>query len=297
MKYIFLILLLVQVAFASVCTPNTLKRLSKLKLKKSLSINFSNLLKDDEYTLSPLNFFGIHNHFQGIAFKKNKLFITGGNKSTKSADLFIHDLSRKTLNQIKLNKTNKHWHAGSFQLDGNFLFIPIEKLSDPLSSEILEFNTKDNTLRYLFSKKTNKTGALDFLNINDKKIIVLFDPEEISFYEYPDFKLLKSSNQSFFTGSGAKIIQDCDGSIYFINMTNDGVFPPLINNRNILNIYILKQNSLSLVKVKDIELTCNNCNFRGAVNLQVLDNKLNIISSDMYLNWSTKTLNVDFLTE
>jgi hypothetical protein len=60
----------------------------------------------------------------------------------------------------------------------------------------------------------NKTGAVDFLNTRHK-YLVLFDPKEISIYEFNDFNLIKRINIELFTGSGAKVLKDCHEQYIF----------------------------------------------------------------------------------
>ena len=293
MKLLIIILLTFQHALG--CVNSLLTRLDNIKHHKTLKINFDNTLNDSSYTLSPLNFFGIHNHFQGVYIKDNKVFLTGADKNKKQADLFIYDIKEKNTLRKKLNSTKKHWHAGSFQSYKEQLVIPIERLSDPLTSKIIQYDVTNNKTVTLFEKSTNKTGALDFLNIEGKDYIVLFDPKEISIYTYPGFDLYKSFKPDFFTGSAAKVVQGCNGKTYFLNLTNDGIFPPILNN-NIIDVYEFDMSSLNLTKISTKKYTCKACNFRGAVNLLVED-KFKIVSTSMYLELFEKVLFVDILQE
>lgn len=294
--YLFLLLLSISV-FSQDCVENTIKKLESIHYNRTLEINFKPLFKSSKYTLSPTNYFGIHNHFQGVFLDDKKLFVTGGNKNNKSADLFVFNLKTKNLKTIKLNNTKKHWHAGAFQKFKNKLIIPIERLSYPLSSQIMSFDLESQNVISLYNKSSNKTGAIDFLNLDENQYIVFFDPLEISIYKFPSFELVQAKNISFFTGSSAKIIKDCNGKIYFLNLTNNGLFPPIFNNENIINLYEFSFENFSLNKVKDLVYQCKNCNFRGAVNLQNNNGKFSIVSSDMYLNMFNHFLYVDILEE
>ena len=271
---------------ALACIKEPIKQLENLKPAEKIKLNFSNLTKN--YTLSPFNYFGIHNHFQGIFKHKNMIYISGGNKSASQADLFIFK-DKKPLKKITLNRKAKHWHAGSFQMYDQKLIIPIERLNNPLTSQIISFDMGNQKIENLFLKKTNKTGAIDFL---EKDMIVLFDPKEISFYSFPDFNQVKSINKHFFTGSSAKIIHSCDKKIYFANITNDGVFPPIINGNNIVSLFLLDKKTYKLTKFKEIKFPHSNSNFRGAANMTLKDGQINIIASEMYLDIADDTLDI-----
>lgn len=294
MKYFLILFSTIHCALG--CVNDFLSRLDSIQYHKSLKVNFNKTISDSSYTLSPFNFFGIHNHFQGIYITDNKAYITGGDYKKKQADLFIYDINSNKVLRRKLNLNQKHWHAGSFQLFNGQLVIPIERLSDPLTSKIIRYDDLVGKSVTLFEKKTNKTGAIDFLKFEGKDYIVLFDPKEISIYSYPSFVLLKSFKPNFFKGSAAKIVQDCSGKTFFLNLTNDGMFPPILNKNNIIEVYEFDHNLLSLTKIFTKKYFCKTCNFRGAVNLLIQDS-LKIVSSPMYLDLFTKTLSIDILQE
>lgn len=231
--------------------------------------------------------FGIHNHFQGIAKKGDLILLTGGNKLKKEADLFSINLKSKIVQKNRINLSDELWHAGAFIIYKDDLIIPIERLSQPLTSKIIQFNLKTKKHSLLINKKTNKTGALDIFYLNNQKMLVLFDPREIGFYDFSSKKLISSHNMEFFKGSSAKVISDCNGKIFFLNFTNNGLFPPLLNKNNILELFEFTYNPFKLVHIKTYKYSCTYCNFRGAVNLQISEGgELSILSSSMYLNSS-----------
>lgn len=292
----FLLLFLISFNLNANCVDNVIDKLNKLtKAKKTIyKVDFTKIYNDHSYTMSPLNFFGIHNHFQGIFLDEHNFYITGGNKSKKSADFFIYHRKNKNLSHYKLNSKKKHWHAGSFQFLGGMFYIPIERLSDPLSSEIIVFNRSDKKSITFLYKDDNKTGAVDFLNINNERYIVLFDPKEISIFNFQTKRLLKKIKTNMFTGSAAKVINDCNQNTYFLNITNNGLLAPLLNNKNLVQIYKLDRKNLKLKELKSLEYSCEYCNFRGAANLIINEkNEISIISSSMYLDRNSKKLYIE----
>jgi hypothetical protein len=303
MTYKILINLTIYMLFISIgrakCikdVPQALLKLSKSKPKaEKLYINDS-----IDYTLNPLNFFGIHNHFQGVYKTSKKIFITGGNKKNHTAEVFIFE---KDEDKFKYKKTltlneddSRHWHAGSFQMTDNELIIPIERLSDPLTSKIVRLDLKTNSLQDILSINYNKTGAIDLFTHKGIEYIVLFDPKEISLYKYNDLTLVKRINVEFFTGSGAKVLKDCNENIYFANITNNGLFPPIINYKNIIQLSSFSLESFSLEKPQIFEFKDNESNFRGAANIIKTDSSLEVIATSMYKSLISKEIIVEYFT-
>ena len=66
------------------------------------------------------------------------------------------------------------------------------------------------------------------------------------------------------------------------------MLPPIINGKNALNIYKFNFENFTLKKEKDIYFEMGKGNFRGAANIQIMNNKLSIVTSSMYLDLFTK---------
>lgn len=268
----------------------------KIKNVDTKIISFEKEISDQRYTMNPLNLFGIHNHFQGVYIDKKATYLTGGNSKNNSAKLFIID-EASNVRSILLNDNKKYWHAGSFQKHDNNLIIPIETLTEPYSSQIVSFNLESEKVKVLYNKKTNKTGAIDIITYNNEEMIFLFDPVEISIYKYPEFQFIKSIKRHIFTGSSAKIIKNCKNEFFIVNITNNGLFPPIINNKNILEVYKLNMQTFKTKKLTNIEVKCIECNLRGAANIQILNNDFFVSSSSMYLSLFNKSLHVELIRD
>lgn len=273
----------------------TFKQLSKVKPK------IINLYIDDskEYTLHPLNFFGIHNHFQGVYKTDNNIYISGGNKKDYLAEIFIfngsdHKFSFKE-KLIVNNNDNKHWHAGSFQLYQDNLLIPVERLSDPLTSKIVKLRLDDKKINEFLNIDYNKTGAIDYFNYKGKTFFVLFDTKEISIYT-EELSLVKRIKLELFTGSGAKVLTDCKENIYFTNITNNGFFPPIINNKDVIELFSFDLNDYRVKYIDSYEFNCRNCNFRGAANIIKTEKTLEVLATSMYKSLISKELFLEYFS-
>lgn len=278
------------------CISNISSTLHKLSQAKPNNIN---LYIDDSitYTLNPLNFFGIHNHFQGVYKTEKNIYISGGNKKNHLAEIFIfkkaEDKYSFTDKVIVNNNDNKHWHAGSFQLYQDHLIVPVERLSDPLTSKIIKLRLKDNKIIDFLDIKYNKTGAIDYFNYKDKTYFVLFDPKEISIFT-KDLNLVKRISLELFTGSGAKVLTDCNENIYFANITNNGAFPPIINGKNVIELFSFDFNNFNVNYIDSFEFNCKNCNFRGAANIIQNESTIEVLATSMYKSLISKELVLEY---
>lgn len=280
------------------CISNISNTLHKLSQTQPNNIN---LYIDDSitYTLNPLNFFGIHNHFQGVYRTEKNIYISGGNKKDHLAEIFMFKKTKDKYSFIDKvivnNNDNKHWHAGSFQLYQDHLIIPVERLDEPLTSKIIKLRLTDKKIINFLDVDYNKTGAIDYFNYKDKTYFALFDPKEISIFT-EDLNLVKRIEIELFTGSGAKVLTDCNENIYFANITNNGAFPPIINGKNVIELYSFNLNNFNVNHIDKYEFNCKSCNFRGAANIIQTKNTIEVQATSMYKSLISKEIMLEYFS-
>lgn len=285
------------------CLDNVEDAFKKLPIKgKKFKLNSEKMFKNKkEYRNTLLNKLGLDNHFQGITYLKDKdvVVLSGGNVNTKSGMLLVtNPLNQKNARfnkRIDVKGENELWHAGSIARLQNLLIVPVERFKPTKKSEIQFFNIDNPSVpqKMDFSVKINddKTGAVDaIIDKKSKKIKVFaFDTKSFSIYESKTskieegFKFVKKMNSKVFNGANMKVVQQCDGKIYFAELTNDGIVPPFLNGKNIVNLYHFDEKADSTKRVLKKKFDCDKyCNFRGAASVVTEDNRLELIASKMY---------------
>lgn len=254
------------------------------------------------YSMSWRNRFGIDNHFQGIyySFNQDAYLITGGNKKTKTGSIFLSQKNQKTRRQ-ELTKefltpgAPTLWHAGGLGDYGHMMIVPVERLSDPLTSKIYFYDytkiTEPKILDTTITVDHTKTGSVGvyYSREIDRLVLIAFDTGSITIYHAntpkveDGFKMVKIVDSKVFTGSNIKILQQCDGKLFFAEATNRGLLPPLINGKNEVKLFEINPKTYEDTLVLKRSFKCDKrCNFRGAVNIQVGNNRIHLLSSKMY---------------
>jgi len=272
--------------FGSECIDNVEQQLSQLQSKKPILTKIVLNLDSNKYTQSPLNFFGIHNHFQGIATKDDFLFISGGDKYSLSADLFVFENFQghfKLIDTIQVNKEDTTlWHAGALRIHKDQLYIPIERLSSPLNSKVLSYDLRTQKFSDYILIDYNKTGAIDIFDLDSEETMVLFDTKEISFINLLTKKTIKRIPVEIFEGSSAFVLNDCNHKIYIAILSNTGLLSPIINGKDIIKLYELDTHKLKTKFLKEFSYNCSQCNLRGASSIDIINGKIRVISTPMY---------------
>jgi hypothetical protein len=194
-----------------------------------------------------------------------------------------------------INIEDELWHAGGIALSEEILILPMERFKPNKYSRIhfLSFRDIHNVVAYSKSHtiSDNKTGASDLIFDPQlkKNLLFAFDTKEIKIFQSKTkqinkgFDLVQSIKSEIFSGSNMKVLQQCDGDIFVVNLTNTGLLPPIINSKNQLTLYryLVGEKQFQEILQKDFECE-KDCNFRGAASLISQENKLMLIASKMY---------------
>lgn len=285
------------------CLHDVVKSFKALPKKgKTSSFGVKNIFKNKyEYRNVLLNKLGLDNHFQGVTYFRDQdiAVISGGNANTKSGVLLVSkgfSLDNPKINErINVQGEKDLWHAGAISRLDHYLLVPIERFVPTKKSEIQFFDFKNmhSPKKTPFSIKIadDKTGAVDAVyNKKDKKIsLFAFDTKSYSIYESNSTKLedgftLKNKIKSkIFTGSNMRVLQQCDGELFFADITNDGLVPPFLNGKNVIKLYQFEPKKMSTKQIAKKKFDCDgHCNFRGAASLVSEHNQLHIIATKMY---------------
>jgi len=281
------------------CVKDIQESLSKINhTPKRQKIYLGSVFKDYEYSKNIWNLFGFFNHFQGILYEKelDRYVLTGGDRSSLKAHLiFVNKINGNYIftKKIDINTSPQNWHPGAPVKFKDSYIIPIEEFWINRQSEILITNFKKKTI---FQNIPIATGAVSSYNYNDENILIGFDMFGTNFYKIIDgdiasLELIHKSDEIIFNGSNSIVIDQCDNKKFIISFGNTNFLAPIISGNDFIQLYSFNPKNFTSKLIKTFEVECKSmCHFRGAVNAQVIQNKIQIFATE-----TNKSRSRDFL--
>ncbi len=281
------------------CLDNIEQSLSRLShTPEKQKIYLGSVFDDFEYSKNIWNLFGFFNHFQGILYEPelDRFILTGGDRWYLKAHLiFINNINGKYIftKKLEINSNPKNWHPGAPVKYKDTYIIPIEEFWLDRKSEILITNfKKQRTLDGI----PIATGAVSLYEFDGKDFLIGFDMYGTNFYEikndeFPSLKVAHKSKDVTFNGSNSVVINQCDKKKFIISFGNSNSLAPIISGKDFIKLYSFEPSQYKAQLLKVFDIDCKSmCHFRGAVNAQIVDKKLEIIATE-----TNKSRSRDFL--
>jgi hypothetical protein len=283
------------------CLPDVVSALKSLPTKgQKIEIAIGDIITGRNYTQSPLNFFGVDNHFQGIKVFGNQYFaISGSDIHRKKADLYWGKIEGKKATLLKHDKVPGGpdlWHGGGMGLWQDVLYVPTEDYRKRRSNIYLyDVSNPQNPkkLEHFITRNFLDAGAVDLNLIGSDQALFVFTPRTIEIYvslnkdhQYaplPDYRL----RHNIFKGSNVETLRQCDGKVFLLEFYNEGAFPPMVAGVDRIQLYSINLNQsdqiVSLVKMGRFEFACESyCDFSASAGVRIHNGKLELYGTNHF---------------
>ncbi len=196
------------------CVVDVFKSVENISKKKRYDLAFSTDHKVEGlyYTVNPLAYFGLHNHFQGLVRIPDTryMLLTGAlrweskpqifvieMKSRSQNDSFYSNLTRGTfvdsipsvdriVKVIDIPDGEGRWHAGSLSVLKNIVAVPLEKNNSNQTTKVLfyDFTEPLNPIKLDVEITTNsKAGAVSLERLENGRFLLALNSHQLtSFY-------------------------------------------------------------------------------------------------------------------